>query len=49
MDEKIAEERDFKCLRCGAMLKFSYIKGVMEERQCPKCSSNSIRLIKEKK
>ena len=44
----MAEERDFKCLRCGTMLKFMYTKGVMEERQCPKCGSNSIRLIKEK-
>jgi len=44
----MAEERDFKCLRCGAILKFPYTKGVMEERQCLKCGSNSIRLIKDK-
>ncbi len=42
------EEKDFKCLRCGAVSKFPYQKGVMMERQCPKCGSNSIRLIKEK-
>ncbi len=44
----MAEERDFKCLRCGAIAKFPYEKGVMMERQCLKCGSNSIRLIKEK-
>ena len=44
----MAEEKDFKCLRCGAVNKFPYEKGVMMERQCPKCCSNSIRLIKEK-
>jgi len=44
----MAEERDFKCMRCGAILKFPYTKGVMEERRCPKCGSNSIRLIKDK-
>jgi predicted nucleic acid-binding Zn-ribbon protein len=42
------EEKDFKCLRCGAISKFPYQKGVMMERQCPKCGSNSIRFIKEK-
>jgi predicted nucleic acid-binding Zn-ribbon protein len=43
------DEKDFKCLRCGAINKFPYEKGVMIERQCPKCGSNSIRFIKEKK
>lgn len=43
------EEKDFKCLRCGTVSKFPYEKGVMMERQCPKCGSNSIRLVKEKK
>jgi predicted nucleic acid-binding Zn-ribbon protein len=42
------EEKDFKCLRCGAINKYPYEKGVMIERQCPKCGSNSIRFIKEK-
>jgi predicted nucleic acid-binding Zn-ribbon protein len=42
------EERDFKCLRCGAINKFPYKKGVMIERQCPACGSNSIRMVKEK-
>lgn len=43
------EEKDFKCLRCGAINKFPYEKGVMMERQCPQCGSNSIRFIKEEK
>lgn len=42
------EERDFKCLRCGAGFKLPYTKGVMQERTCPKCGSNSVRLDKKK-
>lgn len=42
------EEKDFKCLRCGTIKKYPYEKGVMMERQCPKCGSNSIRIVKEK-
>ena len=42
------EEKNFKCLRCGAVNKYPYEKGVMMERQCPKCGSNSIRIVKEK-
>ena len=42
------EERDFKCLRCSAVFKLPYTKGVMQERQCPKCGSNSVRLDKKK-
>jgi len=42
------EEADFKCLRCGAEFKQPYTKGVMQERTCPKCGSNSIRLAKPK-
>jgi Zn finger protein HypA/HybF involved in hydrogenase expression len=42
------EERDFKCLRCGAAFKLPYTKGVMQERTCPKCGSNSVRLDKKK-
>ncbi len=41
------EERDFKCLRCSAVFKLPYTKGVMQERQCPKCGSNSVRLEKK--
>ena len=43
------EEKDFKCLRCGAVNKYPYEKGVMIERQCPKCGSNSIRIVKGNK
>jgi len=43
-----AEEKDFKCLRCGAAFKLPYTKGVMQERTCPKCGSNSVRLDKKK-
>ncbi len=42
------EEADFKCLRCGTEFKLPYTKGVMQEHTCPKCSSNSIRLVKKK-
>lgn len=44
----MAEEADFKCLRCFAEFKLPYTKGVIEERACPKCGSNSVRRIKEK-
>ncbi len=44
----VMEEKDFKCLRCGAINKYPYEKGKMIERQCPKCGSNSIRIVKEK-
>jgi len=44
----MAEEADFKCLRCGAVIKLPYTKGVIQERACPKCGSNSVRLIKKK-
>ncbi len=43
----MAEEADFKCLRCGSEFKLPYTKGVMQERTCPKCGSNSVRLIKK--
>ena len=42
------EEKDFKCLRCGAEFKLPYTKGVMQERTCPKCGSNSVRLDRKK-
>jgi rRNA maturation endonuclease Nob1 len=43
----MAEEADFKCLRCQAEFKLSYTPGVVEERACPKCGSNSVRRIKK--
>ncbi|UCD20363.1 MAG: hypothetical protein JSU64_04285 [candidate division WOR-3 bacterium] len=42
------EEKDFRCLRCGAEFKLPYTKGVMQERTCPKCGSNSVRLDRKK-
>ncbi|UCF71543.1 MAG: hypothetical protein JSW49_04535 [candidate division WOR-3 bacterium] len=42
------EERNFRCLRCGAEFKLPYTKGVMQERTCPKCGSNSVRLDRKK-
>ena len=46
----MADEADFKCLRCGANLKFPYTEGEgPKERACPKCKSNSVRRIKKKK
>jgi DNA-directed RNA polymerase subunit RPC12/RpoP len=44
----MAEEANFKCLRCGAEFKLPYTPGVTEERTCPKCASNSVRRVKEK-
>jgi hypothetical protein len=43
-------EADFKCLRCGAVSRLPYDPGEgPKERACPKCKSNSVRRVKEKK
>jgi len=42
------EERDFKCLRCGHVFQAPYEKGVPIERACPKCGSNSVRVVLKK-
>jgi heterodisulfide reductase subunit A len=34
-----------KCLRCGKKFKLSYIPGKPQERACPYCESNSVRLM----
>jgi len=46
----MAEEADFVCLRCGHEFKQPYDpKAGPQERACPKCHSNSVRRVKEKK
>lgn len=46
----MAEQGNFKCLRCGLDFSRPYDPGLEpQERSCPKCRSNSVRLIKEKK
>ncbi len=45
----MSDEADFKCLRCGAEFRLHYVKGIIEEHTCPKCGSNSVRLVKSKK
>jgi Zn finger protein HypA/HybF involved in hydrogenase expression len=44
----MAEEAKFKCLRCGHEYTDAFTPGVPQERTCPKCTSNSVRRIKEK-
>ncbi len=44
----MAEESNFKCLRCGHEFKAPYEKGVPEERACPNCGSNSVRHVGDK-
>jgi len=45
----MAEEADFKCLRCGHQFKAPYSRqDEPQERACPKCGSNSVRRLKEK-
>jgi DNA-directed RNA polymerase subunit RPC12/RpoP len=39
----------FTCLRCGHSFQDKHDPKVPKERACPKCNSNSIRLVKEKK
>jgi coenzyme F420-reducing hydrogenase delta subunit/DNA-directed RNA polymerase subunit RPC12/RpoP len=38
-------EQLFKCLRCGKEFKLEYIPGKPQERACPYCESNSVRLM----
>lgn len=45
----MADEADFKCLRCGYEYQAPYTEGEgPKERACPKCKSNSQRRIKKK-
>jgi len=37
----------FLCLRCGHGHKAEHTKGVIVERSCPQCGSNSVRLVPE--
>jgi len=39
----------FKCLRCGHTFQDKYDAKVLKERSCPRCNSNSIRLMKQAK
>ncbi|MFC1572086.1 hypothetical protein ACFL6M_00650 [Candidatus Eisenbacteria bacterium] len=42
--------RQFRCMRCGNEYEAIHTKdGQLVERSCPKCRSNSIRLMKENK
>ena len=43
----MAEEADFKCLRCGFEYKDTYTPGQVAERTCPNCRSNSVRRLKK--
>lgn len=46
----MAETANFKCLRCGLGFSGPYDPELEpQERSCPKCRSNSVRLIKDKK
>ncbi|MCX7732046.1 MAG: hydrogenase iron-sulfur subunit [candidate division WOR-3 bacterium] len=38
-------EQPFRCLRCGKEFKLHYIPGKPQERTCPYCESNSVRLL----
>jgi predicted nucleic acid-binding Zn-ribbon protein len=44
----MAEQGNFKCLRCGHEYQDKFTAGVPQERSCPKCGSNSVRRIEEK-
>ncbi len=45
----MAETAIFHCLRCGHEYEDKYTPGVAQERSCPKCGSNSVRRLPEKK
>ena len=41
-------QRKFRCMRCGNEFTATHTKdGELVERTCPKCRSNSIRMVKE--
>jgi predicted nucleic acid-binding Zn-ribbon protein len=40
--------KPFTCLRCGHRYKAEHAKGITVERSCPKCGSNSVRLVPER-
>jgi len=42
-------EAKFKCLRCGYEYDGPYTPGTPQELTCPKCRSNSVRRLPEKK
>ncbi len=43
----MAEQAKFKCLRCGHEFSDNYDPKILKERACPKCNSNSVRLVKK--
>ncbi len=43
-EPKETGEKLFKCLRCGKEFKLIYIPGKPQERSCPYCESNSVRM-----
>ncbi len=46
----MAEQADFKCLRCGLEYTGPFDPdSEPQERSCPKCRSNSIRRLKDRK
>ncbi|UCF77773.1 MAG: hypothetical protein JSW03_06575 [Candidatus Eiseniibacteriota bacterium] len=46
----MAQEADFKCLRCGNSFRAPYSPETEpQERACPNCKSNSVRRVKEQK
>jgi len=46
----MAEQADFKCLRCGLEYTAPFDpEEEPQERSCPKCRSNSVRRLKNKK
>jgi len=45
----MAEKAQFKCLRCAHEYEDKYTPNVAQERACPKCGSNSVRRLAEKK
>jgi len=36
----------FRCLRCGREFELQFTPGLVEERTCPHCTSNSVRRVK---
>jgi Zn finger protein HypA/HybF involved in hydrogenase expression len=46
---KTRTQKTFHCMMCAHEWQDDYDKGEDKERSCPKCRSNSVRLMKKKR
>ncbi len=49
LEESMAKVVNLRCMMCGHEYSEKVEEGVDEERTCPKCRSNSVRVLKAPK